>query len=146
QVVQRLRQARVAHGHPLQHVERNGAVVQADDEDRHAWRRSLARVIWPFLMSSSMSESRAFRQSRASVDRPAAFTASRASANMTARTSYSGPTSAASRVRSQADSAGLKPPVETVTMTGPRRITDGRVYEHEAGSSAALTQTPAASP
>ena len=42
-------------------------------------------------------------------------------------------------------SAGLSPPVETATVTGPSRCTAGRMKEEWARSSALLTQTPAAS-
>ena len=42
QVVERLGQASLGHGHALEQVERHGAVVQSDDDDRHACRRSLA--------------------------------------------------------------------------------------------------------
>ncbi len=40
--------------------------------------------------------------------------------------------------------AGLAPPVETATLTGPSRWTDGRWNVHRPGSSALLTQTAAA--
>ena len=42
QVVERLGQATLGDRHALEQVERHGAVVQSDDDDRHACRRSLA--------------------------------------------------------------------------------------------------------
>ena len=51
-----------------------------------------------------------------------------------------------SRSRSHAASAGLCPPVDTVTSSRPAARRAGRVYEQRAGSSAAFTHTPAASP
>src|SRR5437588_9215519 len=93
EVVQRLRQARLVHRHALKHVQRDGAVVQADDDDRHASRRSLAWRTWPARIRSSMSESRTDFQSKSSVDAPPARTRSRASDKSSSRTWYSGPIS-----------------------------------------------------
>ena len=42
QVVERLGQATLGDGHALEEIERHRAVVQSDDDDRHACRRSLA--------------------------------------------------------------------------------------------------------
>src|SRR5439155_13665580 len=100
-IAEDLGQTRGRHVHSLEQLERDGAMVQSDDDDRHACRRSLASATWPFLISSSMSESRAFCQFRPSVERPSALTASRSAASRSASTSYSGPTSSASRVLSQ---------------------------------------------
>src|SRR5205807_4479909 len=110
-VGQRLGQERVGDRHPLEELDRDGAVIQSDDDDRHAWRRSLAWLTWPLRIRSSMSESNALRQSIASDDRPPARTASRSPATRSSRTSYSGPMSASSRPRSQAATAGLRPDV-----------------------------------
>ena len=54
-------------------------------------------------------------------------------------------TVSASRARSHEARAGLVPPVETATVTGPSRCTDGRMNEQCATSSALFTHTPAAS-
>ena len=42
QVVERLGQATLGDGHALEEIERHRAVVQSDDDGRHACRRSLA--------------------------------------------------------------------------------------------------------
>ena len=44
-------------------VERCGSVVRSYDDDRHAFRRSLATARWPRRISSSMVRSSADRQS-----------------------------------------------------------------------------------
>src|SRR5581483_5447623 len=146
QIAQHLREARGRNVHPLEQFERDGAMVQSDDDDRHACRRSLASATWPFLISSSMSESRAFCQFSPSVERPSARTASRSAASRSTSTSYSGPISAARRFLSHDATAGLRPPVDTATVREPRRMIAGWVAEQWSGSSTLLTQTPAASP
>ena len=79
EVVQRLGRPGGRHRHRFEDPERGGAVVESYDDDRHAWRRSLAWAVRPDRISSSMSQSSAGRQSTSSVDRPAAFSWSRAS-------------------------------------------------------------------
>src|SRR5207302_1457945 len=93
---------------------------------------------WPFRMSSSMSESSALCQSTASVVRPCAFTESRASANRSSKTSYSGPMSPARRSRNQRANAGLRPEVPTVMARSPRRSTEGSGYGNAATASRQL--------
>src|SRR5207249_606231 len=112
-VRQHLGQPGRRHVHPLEHLERNGAMAQSDGDDRHACRRSPAWATWPCRMRSSMSEFSAFYQSSPSVERPAARTASRSVASKSRMTSYSGPSDEASRVFSQDAKAGLLPPVDT---------------------------------
>ena len=79
------------------------------------------------------------RRPRWNAPRPAALPGPRTAASSSV--SYSGPSSSASRRRSQAASAGLRPPVPTVTTRSPRRTTDISVKEQLAGSSALFTQT-----
>ncbi len=62
------------------------------------------------------------------------------------RIAYSGPSSASSRSASHAATAGLAPPVETVTSSGSLNITAGSVKLQFSGSSALLTHTPAVLP
>src|SRR5579871_2679689 len=145
QVPQRLGQAGAVDGHALEDLERDGAVVQAYNDDRHACRRSLACEIWPDLMSSSMSESSAFCQSSAPGTRPDSFIIARVSDNRLSRTSYSGPISNSRRRRSHDANAGLAPLVEMAMVSSPRRTMAGRNTEQCPGSSALLTQTPAPS-
>src|SRR4051812_6670920 len=143
QIVEDLGQPGVVDGRPLEQVEWCGAVVQPDDDDRHAWRRSLASARWPSRISSSIPESRARFQPSPSVERPSARSSARAAASRSIRTSYSGPNSPSYRRRNHDASAGLAPPVENVTISGPRRIRAGNVNVQRSGSSAALTQMPA---
>ena len=42
EVVERLGQPVAGHGHPLEQIDRSRAVIQSDDDERHAWRSSLA--------------------------------------------------------------------------------------------------------
>ena len=72
--------------------------------------------------------------------------ASRSVASSSRSVSYSGPSSFSKRRRNHEASAGLRPPVDTVTSNAPLRRTDGSVNEQLSGSSAPLTHTPAASP
>ena len=146
EVVQGLGQPGVVDRHPLEQVERRGAVVQSDDDDRHACRRSLASARCPSRIISSIPESRARFQPGSSVgfaprdrDRPGLGEHRRSAARIRGRARPS------KRSRSHAASAGLCPPVANVTSSGPRRTRAGRVNEQCAGSSAALTHTPAAS-
>ena len=100
----------------------------------------------PYAPVSTMPPSNADCQLASSDERPEPRNSSRASESMSSRVSYSGPISSSSRRRRCAASAGLRPPVPTVTTRSPRRITDISVKEQLAGSSALLTQTRAASP
>ena len=74
-----------------------------------------------------------------------AWTRRRASASSEASSPISGPSTPATRSRTHDASAGLLPPVETATATGPWRVTAGSTKLQRPGSSATLTHTPAAS-
>src|SRR5205807_5528905 len=145
QVGQGLGQTCFPDGHPLEEDERNRTVAEPYDDDRHVCSRSLARSTSPALMRSRMSESRASCQARPSVERPCARIASRCSDRISASTSYSGPSSSENRALSQRARAGLRPPVDTARVMGPRRTMDGSMKLQDAGSSAAFTHTPASS-
>ena len=82
-----------AHRHALEQVDRHRAVVESDDDERHARRISLASSTRPARIRSSMPESRADCQSGSSLERPAARSSSRASDNTSNSVAYSGPIS-----------------------------------------------------
>ena len=115
-VVERLAQARLVDGHPLEQVERHGAVVQPDDDDRHASRRSLASARLPSRMSSSIPESRACCQSRPSVGRPSRRSRSRSLGQQVEQHQRTrGRAPPRSGAAATTAMAGLRPLVEKVT-------------------------------
>ena len=79
--------------HPLEQLDGNGAVVQADDDERHVLKSSFASSMRPARTSSTMPERNACCQSASSLERPEARSASRASESRSSRVSYSGPIS-----------------------------------------------------
>ena len=74
---------------------------------------------------------------------PLSRTAVRASSSSEARVPRPGPRATPARRRNQPARAGLAPPVDTATVTGPSRWTEGRMKVQWSASSALLTQTPA---
>src|SRR5204862_5974050 len=146
EIVEHLRQVLRGHRHALEQLDRGGAVVDADDDQRHEFRSSFASATRPARTRSTMPESKARCQSALSLERPEARQASRASESSSSRTSYSGPSSSFKSRRRWAARAGLRPPVPTATTRSARRITDIIVKEQFAGPSALLTQTRTASP
>ena len=82
EVVQDLRDAGIVDRRSLEQIEWCGAVVQSDDDDRHAWRRSLASARWPSRIISSIPESSARFQPGCSVGSPRATRSARASASI----------------------------------------------------------------
>ena len=81
-----------------------------------------------------MAQSMLCRQSTSSVLRPAAFNRARASASIPASSATSGPRFSVTCAFSHEASAGLKPDVETATLTGPWRAMAGRMNEQDAGA------------
>ena len=74
-----------------------------------------------------MSESRAFCQSRPSVDRPSARSRVALLGQQVEQGLVLGPDLGLERAgAASAARAGLWPPVDTATMSGPRRTTDGQ--------------------
>src|SRR5262249_4930547 len=82
QIVEDLRKAGIVDRRPLEQIEWCGAVVQSDDDDRHASRRSLASARWPSRIISSIPESSARFQPGWSVGWPRATRSARASASI----------------------------------------------------------------
>ena len=115
QVVQHLGQRDLRDRHPLEQLDRNGAVVQADDDERHVLKSSFASSMRPARTSSTMPDRNACCQSASSLERPEARSASRASESRSSRVAYSGPISSSSLRRRWAASAGLRPPVPIAT-------------------------------
>src|SRR5439155_11136466 len=88
--------------------------------------------------NASRPASSAASQSAAPARRPAARSSRRASAATSASGPYASGSDTSIRWRTARASAGLAPPVETATVTAPRRTTAGRFASQCAGTSAAL--------
>ena len=103
------------HRHPLEQLDRHRAVVQADDDQRHALQQLLrfgrrGRRGSGRAMPESKRPS-ANRRLRWNARRPAALPGPRESRSSSV--AYSGPSSSVERRRRYAASAGLRPPVPT---------------------------------
>ena len=70
EIVQRLRELFLGHGHALEELDRHRPVVQTDDEERHVLNNSLASSTRPVRTSSTMPPSNADCQLASSEERP----------------------------------------------------------------------------
>src|SRR5258708_35147498 len=145
-VVQGLREPRRRNAHPLEHGDRNGPMVEADDDQRHVRSNSFASAIRPALTRSRMPESNARCQSASSELVPPDRSSSRPSDRIPNRVSYSAPISVLRWRFNHVASAGLRPPVPIATTRSPWRTTDISVKEQLAGSSAEFTKSRRSSP